>query len=213
MKAIDELQFFADASRAAQETEPGQSAAAAPEAVPSARHLRSHRPREGRAKTIAVREMTQQEMAVGRALYPETDYWKPRARGECVEGPRPCPYVSCAHHLYLDVSRRTGALKLNFPDLEVWEMGESCALDVAAFGGAKLEEVGVAINLTRERVRQIEVKALARLERLRDMMALRELVDEGPHGRRRLPVLAPTDEEDDEDGEEEEQDEDDADEG
>ena len=46
------------------------------------------------------------------------------------------------------------------------------------------------MNLTRERIRQVEVKALAKLEALRNMMALRDFVDEGPVGRRRLPKLS-----------------------
>jgi hypothetical protein len=123
---------------------------------------------------------------------------KPRTRAECASGERPCPFVSCKHHLYLDVSARTGAIKLNFPDLEVWEMSETCALDVADRGGTTLEEVGAIMNLTRERIRQVEVKGLAKLEALRDMLALRDYVDEGPVGKRRLPVLAARDEEEDE---------------
>ena len=49
------------------------------------------------------------------------------------------------------------------------------------------------MNLTRERIRQVEVKALARLEALREMGSLREFVDEGPIGRRRLPRLSKAD--------------------
>ena len=161
---------------------------------------RSRRKREVRCHTISVKRMTKRELEIGRMLYPETDYYKPHARGECVDGPRPCPYVSCQHHLYLDVSARTGAIKLNFPDLEVWEMNESCALDVADRGGTTLEDVGAIMNLTRERIRQVEVKALAKLEALRDMASLRDYIDEGPVGKRRLPVLAPVvDEDEDED--------------
>jgi hypothetical protein len=121
------------------------------------------------------------------------DYWRPRARAECAEGPRPCPFVACQHHLYIDVSPRTVAIKLNVPDLEVWEMGESCALDVADRGGTTLEDVGAIMNLTRERIRQVEVKALAKLEAMRDMDALRTFVDEGPQGKRRLPRLSSED--------------------
>ncbi|MCB9586417.1 MAG: hypothetical protein H6718_13525 [Polyangiaceae bacterium] len=150
---------------------------------------RSRRKRDVRARTISVKRMTKRELEIGRLLYPETDYWKPRARTECVDGPRPCPFVSCKHHLYIDVSPRTGAIKLNFPDLEVWEMNESCALDIADRGGTTLEDVGAIMNLTRERIRQVEVKALAKMEALNDMEALREYVDEGPLGRRRLPKL------------------------
>ncbi|NRA35042.1 MAG: hypothetical protein HRU17_17070 [Polyangiaceae bacterium] len=151
---------------------------------------RSRRKRVVRARTISVKRMTKRELEIGRLLYPEMDYWKPRKRAECAEGPRPCAFVSCKHHLYIDVSPRTGAIKLNFPDLEVWEMGESCALDVADRGGTTLEDVGAIMNLTRERIRQVEVKALAKLEALRDMSALRDFVDEGPVGKRRLPQLS-----------------------
>jgi hypothetical protein len=154
---------------------------------------RSRRKREVRARTISIKRMTKRELEIGRLLYPETDYDKPSARIECEGGARPCPFVSCKHHLYLDVSARTGAIKLNFPDLEVWEMTETCALDVADRGGTTLEEVGAIMNLTRERIRQVEVKALAKLDALRDMMALRDYVDEGPVGRRRLPTLTKKD--------------------
>jgi hypothetical protein len=160
---------------------------------------RSRRKREIRARTISVKRMTKRELEIGRLLYPEHDYEKPRLRSECVEGARPCPFVSCKHHLYLDVSARTGAIKLNFPDLEVWEMTETCALDIADRGGTTLEEVGAIMNLTRERIRQVEVKALAKLDALQDMMALRDYVDEGPVGKRRLPLLSKKDLIDDDD--------------
>ncbi len=150
---------------------------------------RSRRKREVRARTISVKRMTKRELEVGRLLYPETDYYKPKARSQCIDGPRPCPYVSCSHHLFLDVSSKTGAIKLNFPDLDLWEMGESCALDVADRGGTTLEDVGAIMNLTRERIRQVEVRALAKLEALNDMNSLRDYVEEGPVGKRRLPVL------------------------
>ena len=42
-------------------------------------------------------------------------------------------------------------------------MNETCALDVADRGGTTLEEVGAIMNLTRERIRQVEVKGLAKL--------------------------------------------------
>jgi hypothetical protein len=174
------------------------------EAPPVTREQRrSRRKRAIRAKTISVKRMTKRELELGRMLFPETeDNERPRSRSECSDAPRPCPFVSCKHHLFLDVSARTGAIKLNFPDLEVWEMTETCALDVADRGGTTLEEVGAIMNLTRERIRQVEVKGLAKLAALRDMTHLRDYVDEGPMGKRRLPVLnKPAD---DGDGEEEE---------
>jgi hypothetical protein len=165
---------------------------------------RSRRKRDVRARTISVKRMTKRELEMGRLLYPEVDIEKPKERVECANGVRPCPFVSCKHHLYLDVSARTGAIKLNFPDLEVWDMNETCALDVADRGGTTLEEVGAIMNLTRERIRQDEVKGLAKLQALGDMEALRDYVDEGPVGKRRLPVLAantPDEEEEEEETE------------
>ncbi len=168
------------------------------EAPPVTREQRrSRRKRAVRARTISVKRMTKRELELGRLLYPDMDdAERPETRADCVSGARPCPFVSCKHHLYLDVSARTGAIKLNFPDLEVWEMTETCALDVADRGGTTLEEVGAIMNLTRERIRQVEVKGLAKLAALRDMLALRDYVDEGPTGRRRLPVLAVESDED-----------------
>ena len=170
----------------------GATALAADEEI-TREQRRSRRKRDVRARTISVKRMTKRELEIGKLLYPETDYYKPKQRAECAEGPRPCPYVSCKHHLFIDVSPRTGAIKLNFPDLEVWELGESCALDVADRGGTTLEDVGAIMNLTRERIRQVEVKALAKLEALRDMSFLRDFVDEGPVGKRRLPQLSKAD--------------------
>jgi hypothetical protein len=160
---------------------------------PTREQRRSRRKRVVRARTISVKRMTQRELTLGRMLYPDVDdVVKPTTREDCAQGQRPCPFVSCKHHLYLDASARTGAIKLNFPDLEVWEMTESCALDVADRAGTTLEEVGAIMNLTRERVRQVEVQGLAKLEALQDMFALREFIDEGPVGKRRLPVLGNT---------------------
>ena len=93
-------------------------------------------------------------------------YDRPQTRGDCLpggcNGARPCPWVSCRAHLAIDVDERTGSLKLNFPDVEVWEMESTCALDIADLGGITLEETGVAMALTRERTRQLEVRGLAK---------------------------------------------------
>jgi len=180
-----------------EETDNGLDGALALESSPMTREQRrSRRKRDVRARTISVKRMTKRELEIGRLLYPETDYWKPRTRAECAEGPRPCPFVSCKYHLFIDVSAKTGAIKLNFPDLEVWDMNESCALDVADRGGTTLEDVGAIMNLTRERIRQLEVKALAKLNAVDEMLSLRDYIDEGPNGKRRLPVLTADDFED-----------------
>ena len=120
--------------------------------------------RRARAKTIAMKRLTKEELRIGALLYPERSYWRPKSRGECANVARPCPYVSCKYHLYIDVNPATGSIKVNFPEREVWELEHSCALDVAEQGGITLEEVGEILNLTRERIRQVEVRGLFKLK-------------------------------------------------
>jgi hypothetical protein len=89
------------------------------------------------------------------------DYRRPRTRGECGTE-RPCPWVSCKYNLYLDV-RPTGSIKINWlGDIE--DMPESCVLDLADRGGLTLESVGAMLDITRERIRQVEASALEKLK-------------------------------------------------
>lgn len=118
-----------------------------------------------RPKTIApVRKLTAAEKLLRLRLPDVEDFDRPETRGDCEDGQRPCPYVSCKHHLYLDVNPKTGSLRLTFPDLEVHEMKETCALDAAQRDGLTLEQVGDLVNLTRERIRQIEVRGLIKMK-------------------------------------------------
>jgi len=124
---------------------------------------RSRRTRP-RSKTIALKRLTRAELALGAAEFPPVEgVERPRTRAECAGGARPCPWVACKHHLYLDINPRTGSIKINFPDLEPWELPHTCALDIADQGALTLEEIGVVTNLTRERVRQVEVRGLLTL--------------------------------------------------
>lgn len=125
-----------------------------------------------RAKTMSRKEMARdarrQNQAGGVdpeevALMREIERARPKTRADCVNGPRPCLFVSCKHHLYLDVNPSTGSVKLNFPDKEIWELKYTCALDVADQGGITLEDVGQIMNLTRERIRQVEARGLLKL--------------------------------------------------
>ena len=144
------------------------------EEAPRRRRTRRKRRSRARARTISIRRLSKTELNRGRMLYPEMDYWKPKMRSDCVDMERPCPYVSCKYHLYIDVHPVRGSIKLNFPDLDVWEMTETCALDVADRGGITLEEVGEIMNLTRERVRQVETAGLAKLSAIKDITRLKD---------------------------------------
>lgn len=101
----------------------------------------------------------------GEAERAQIEALKPRTRAECAGGPRPCLFVSCRYHLYLDADPRSGSVRLNFPEREVWEIGETCALDLADRGAVTLDDIGFLLGVTRERVRQIEREALVKLGR------------------------------------------------
>lgn len=156
--------------------------------------------RENRSRSLPdVRHTSRVALRIIRAQADEDmlsvgAFFSPVTRGDCERVPRPCPFVSCRWNLYLDVSRR-GTVKVNFPDLEPGEMpaDASCALDIADAGGATLEQVGAVLNMTRERVRQIEQEAKAKLgpalvayaegdylDELRSPRALRVLAAEAP---------------------------------
>lgn len=125
---------------------------------------------------------------------------RPTNYSQCLEIARPCPYVSCRYHLYLDVdksqrwdrsegrrlrlagwtleriakymgvstqaiqyalSREASDLSLTFHDSEVWELEETCAIDVANKGPHSLYQIARLMNVTPEAVRVTETKALA----------------------------------------------------
>lgn len=122
-------------------------------------------PDEKPVRTLSRKQMLRERRAAiarGEWVEPEP-YERPMTREDCKFGARPCLYVACRFHLYLDVNPRTGSIKFNFPGMEVHELEETCALDVADRGGITLEEVGRLLNLTRERVRQLEAEALGEI--------------------------------------------------
>ena len=87
----------------------------------------------------------------------ELDNTVPATRGDCIDGPRPCPHVKCRHHLWLDLEQDQSGN---------WQRGrqghtsfrpstmESCALDVAE-QGASCEEIGAMLGMDDTRVRQL----------------------------------------------------------
>jgi hypothetical protein len=85
----------------------------------------------------------------------------PKTRGDCEDGPRPCPWVSCRYHLAI---RNHGPIEVEV--VEDWDDGRpTCALDVADEGEHTLEEVGEYLDVSRVRVFQIEQMAIARARR------------------------------------------------
>jgi len=124
-----------------------------------------------RARTLSMSRASKRLLVLGATLYPVAEhalYERPATRGDCLAGgsnaARPCPWVSCAQHLALDVHEGTGNLKVTLPatdgEPDLGAMRDTCALDVADRGGETLDEVGASMNLTRERIRQMERDAL-----------------------------------------------------
>jgi len=95
---------------------------------------------------------------------PSHEGWRPKVRADCATFPRPCPFVGCKYHLFLDANE-AGLIKYNFgEDIEVLKtMADTCALDVAQRGPLHLEAIGQHLNVTRERARQQEEESLRKL--------------------------------------------------
>lgn len=124
----------------------------------------------GKAKTLSPKEIARDEVRrrlslrgfIGPLEAPPEKSERPQCRRECLDMPRPCPWVGCKWHLYLDVLS-SGSIQFNFPELEPGDLAHTCALDVADAGEITLEQVGEVMNVTRERVRQIQTSAIERM--------------------------------------------------
>lgn len=108
--------------------------------------------------------------------YPRTPrtparHWRPATRADCVDGERPCPYVGCKHHLYLEVTPSAGAIMYRHGDRELWELEETCALDVADRGGEDVETVARLCGMA---MRTTERTLAAALGKMRRSDALRQ---------------------------------------
>lgn len=139
-----------------------------------------------RATTIAWKRVSKRDLVSGARAYPKSiteafEAERPVTRADCLPGgkneQRPCPWVNCIHHLALEVEEETGSIKIPRPDRETWGTPRTCALDVADEGTHTLEEVGELLNVTRERMRQLEMKALkkVRAEFVREGLGVEEL--------------------------------------
>jgi hypothetical protein len=157
---------------------PPQEVAAPPDDLAEERHRSRTMSRKEMARDLRRRRLTGDIDPDEQELMRAVQEMRPKNRSECATGPRPCLFVSCKHHLYLDVNPETGSVKLNFPDKEIWELSDTCALDVADRGGITLEEVGTIMNLTRERIRQVETRGLLKLRAATEGRTVEELEEE-----------------------------------
>lgn len=72
---------------------------------------------------------------------------RPRKRGDCVDGPRPCPWFDCAHHLWAvtDSHGRPSTKKQGKRFAIVPFTTETCALDIAERQAGRPRELSFAI--------------------------------------------------------------------
>lgn len=118
-----------------------------------------------RARTTAPKRLTRELMRSWDP--PDADLAAAAAERplDCPGRDGPCPWAGCRYHLYLDVNQRTGSIKINFPGIEPEELDDPCSLAIARRGALTLEETGARMNLTRERIRQVEQQGLLKLGR------------------------------------------------
>ncbi len=104
---------------------------------------------------------------------------EPRTRGDCVDGPRPCPWISCRYHLGLPFEGKRRS-------------ANTCSLDVAELGGIGQMAVADELGVSRARSGQIEAEALLkfRLAVIQDDATRSEWVDHVPIGERSAYAFA-----------------------
>lgn len=137
--------------------------------------------RTQRAVTINVNRLSKRELERGRMESPPAEttdlYDRPKTRGDCLQGEnaqRPCPWIGCTRHAFVDVDRSTGSIKVNHVPADdsaealvevLRAMPYTCTLDLADEGGATLERAASVLGIVRERLRQLEVIALDKVLR------------------------------------------------
>lgn len=87
---------------------------------------------------------------------------RPKTRGDCIDGPRPCPWVSCRHHLGVDLFEKP----LRVVEHEGWEERETCSLDVADAGESSMRTIAYLMGMKHQRVDQIERTSIIKLQRM-----------------------------------------------
>ena len=113
-------------------------------------------------------EESPDEAAKLRSEWEAAQHLRPKARGDCVKGPRPCPWYSCWFHLGLDVDAKTGRAQLRIAPDDLFTVAHTCSLDLADKGDVTLEFIGRLLGVTKERIRQVESLGLRHMRRTAD---------------------------------------------
>ncbi len=84
---------------------------------------------------------------------------RPRTRGDCIGGPRPCRWTGCRHHLAVTSSALGARVRSRDPEA----LRESCALDVADRGGASPPAIAELMGLSETSVFEALASGLAKV--------------------------------------------------
>ncbi len=117
---------------------------------------------------------------------------RPRTRGDCEAGPRPCLELNCRQHMLSGPPARRLVRESDDRVVAKLEaMPDTCVLDVVDRhpDGVPLEDVGPLYGVVRERIRQIQVQALAHLRTRAKLANLAHLLDLDPGMHRREPKI------------------------
>lgn len=105
-----------------------------------------------KGKTLRARQLLRERCRrklAGKKTPPLPQHRRPKTRADCDNVPRPCPYVGCRYHLFLEV---TGNGSIQFPHgdgLDALEaLPVSCALDAAEQGERNVQGVARAIGVS-----------------------------------------------------------------
>ena len=116
-------------------------------------------------KSLHPRDMPKLKAAEKAAgTWVKANHKRPKTRADCANVPRPCPYVGCRHHLFLEVTMK-GGIKMPYgDDVGVLEsMPQTCSLDQAETGEMELRHLSKMLSLTDEGTLLIANSAYARL--------------------------------------------------
>lgn len=95
---------------------------------------------------------------------------RPTKRSECIDGPRPCPWVSCRHHLLLEVA--SAAPKINADGVKRDARPTTIRLNMASQSGDLGRRPGLLASAPAEIVRQWITDAVDHLDRMEWTCAL-----------------------------------------
>lgn len=112
------------------------------------------------------RELARQQHQRAQAPAPSSNHWRPTTRGDCVDGPRPCPFVGCRYHIWLEATQFGAIVTQQDGKLQgMHNMRFTCVLDAAEQGPLPVKQIGRLLGVKKERLRQMERVATARLKK------------------------------------------------